>query len=308
MAAVTITWDPTSPAGSTAISGGDDSIRVFKTGLVERLRNGGHQMQTAGATADTTDGRHCCGESNAAGSSELAGEFSVYAADKTTALYVFRDSTSAAATTAGNATGEFYAGALAIRTTGILKGATVEVSTLLKPAATADNGVQDNAIDIGVDATNRFRSLFLGSNAKIGGTLLVSGIATFTVQPVFSGGITVATQLYVNGGQRSAISINASGPVTLTTANRINLFSVISGGYSVNLPTAGGSNAGVEFYLTITAPSAGSAFVVTIDPSGAETINGTATLALRRQSAGDRYSCHIVSDSTNWQLISDMIA
>lgn len=316
MAAITITWNPVTPAGSDNIKDGDDVITAFKQGVSQRLANGGHAMPTiaSGATLVTTDGRHCAGESNTAGSAELAGEFNIYAADRTTVIAVFRGSTSAAATTAGNATGEFYTGALAIRTTGILKGATVEVSTLLKPAATADNGVQDNAIDIGVSATNRFRDLFLGRNAVVGGTLAVTGVATFTAAPVFSGGLSTtvltATTNVITGGVQAGVAVLTAG-ATLTAANCVVFGNVTGGGFTVVLPAAAGA-LGIHYFIQINRASGGSANTLTIDGDGGELIETTSgnatTWALRRLSSGDPYGAHIVSNGTSWELLNASIA
>ena len=311
MAAVNVTWNPSTPAGSDNINNGDDVITAFKQGLTERLRNGGHAMPAlgSGSTVIPTDGRHCAGESNASGSAEFAGELSIYAADRTTVIGTFRGSTSAAATTAGNATGEFFAGALAIRSTGIVKGATVEVSTILKPAATADNGVQDNAVDIGVDATNRFRDLFLGRNAKIGGTLLVTGIATFSATPVFSGGISgtvlTATTNVVTGGLQAGVTILTSG-ATLTAANYIVLCNVTGGGFTVLLPAVA-TSVGIIYHIRVAVAASGSGNLVTIDGNASEQIEGYSGLAttqsLKRSAVSDVYAMTIVSNGTVWEML-----
>ena len=95
--AITKVWNNSAPAGSDDAKNGDDEIRDFKVGLVERLRNGGHNMQTAGSTTVATDGRHMCGEEFDSGgaNSPLAGEFYIYAADGTTKVVTARDSTAA---------------------------------------------------------------------------------------------------------------------------------------------------------------------------------------------------------------------
>ena len=280
MAAINSTWDASVPLGSENAKNGDDRIRELKLNLVERLRNGGQRMPITGATTNTDDGRHCCGESNSAGSSELAGEFTIYGANGTTPIAIVRDSNSAAAVVAENASGEFFTGALAIRSTGIVKGATVEVSTLLRPAATADNKVQDNAVDIGVDTTNRFRDLFLGRNAKIGGTLNVTGIATFTAAPVFSAGvsgvssigatalsggtITCTTNAIYQGSQQTAVVNHATGAYTVLATDRM-IFFPLTGTVTLVLPSASIlTNIGRELWLNVT--SALTATIVSIYP------------------------------------------
>lgn len=99
MAAINSTWDETVPAGSEVPKNGDDRIRELKLNIRERARNGGHRMQTAGATTDAKDGRHCCGESAAAGSGEATGTFNIYAADGSTIIWTAGDSTATPAST-----------------------------------------------------------------------------------------------------------------------------------------------------------------------------------------------------------------
>jgi len=276
-------------------------------------------MPITGATTNTDDGRHCCGESNSAGSSELAGEFTIYGANGTTPIAIARDSNSAAAVVAENASGEFFTGALAIRSTGIVKGATVEVSTLLRPAATADNKVQDNAVDIGVDTTNRFRDLFLGRDAKVGGTLNVTGIATFTVAPVFSAGfsgvssigataisggtITCTTNAIYQGSQQTA-AVNASGAsYAVGATDRFVFINLTLAVCTIALPDATlSANVGRELWFVVVDAVASAINRADLDPNGAQTINGLGAgvpLAISLKTNAMR-SAHIVSNGTSW--------
>lgn len=96
--AVTETWDATKPADSRDPKLGDDDIREFKRTMREIARNGGHVFPTSDPTsAAATWGRHSCGEEFDFGGagSPLAGEFYIYAADKTTKIATFADSTAA---------------------------------------------------------------------------------------------------------------------------------------------------------------------------------------------------------------------
>lgn len=96
MAAITIVWEPATPPGSEALNNGDNRITEFKTGLSERLRNGGHQWSTLASSTDQEDGRHVCGTAFAAGATgALAGEFYIYAADGSTVIATIGDSTAA---------------------------------------------------------------------------------------------------------------------------------------------------------------------------------------------------------------------
>ena len=104
MPAISSTWDETVPPGSEALTNGEDRIREDKLCTRERLRNGGHRMQTSGATTDAKDARHVCNESNAAGSGEAVGTWNVYASDGTTIIFTIGDTTATPASTISAAT------------------------------------------------------------------------------------------------------------------------------------------------------------------------------------------------------------
>jgi len=296
MAAITTTWDATAPASSENAKNGAVRIQNVKAELVERLRNGGQRMQTSGATTDAKDGRHLCGESNAAGSTELAGEFTIYAADGTTAVAVFRDSTAATPS-------ELYLVANTLRTTGTVKGATINATSLIKPDT-------DAAVDLGITATNRFRDLWLSRNVEIGGTAHIIGIATFDAVPVFSAGSTfatlnVSTKFTNAGGQQNTIITHSSGTHTVLLTERIILCNVTSTSVIVQLPTAA-SAAGYDFIISILG-EAGSANIVAITPNGTEKISniaGPTTYNLVRNVAGDRCGVHLISNGSAWTVLS----
>jgi len=88
----------------------------------------------------------------------------------------------------------------------------------------------DNTYDIGASGATRFRDLFLARNASIGGTLSVTGVATFTTAPVFgtpvlvSAGrstkatVTIATATFTPNFDTAAdfeISLTSACPCTL---------------------------------------------------------------------------------------------
>lgn len=307
MAAVTISWNPESPAGSDAINAGDDVIIAFKQALSQRLRNGGHKMPAVGtgATLDTEDGRHTCGESTVAGSSETASEFNIYDLDSSTVVASFRGAAHATAPS------ELYLVANGLRTTGTVKAATINATLLIKPDS-------DAAVDLGVTATNRFRDLFLSRNAEIGGTLDVTGVATFIETPVFSGGVSgdvvTATTNVITGGVQTGVAVLVAG-ATLTAANCVVFCDVATagGGFTVALPPAAAA-LGIHYWIHINRASGGSAHAVIINPDGAETIENpdsppfAATLTLLRNTGGARYGVHIVSNGTQWELLNQNIA
>ena len=172
MAAIITPWDFTSPADTDPLSSGDDSIRAFKLAIMERLGNGGHtvQLYSGSPTTITTDGRHCAGAALAAGASELAGEFVIYASDKSTALVTFRDSTAAAPS-------EVALGALKIKTTGAVNtGALTVAGALTIGGDTAAQGSiipsTHNAYDLGSTGFLRgWRNLYVAGYGKILGQI-----------------------------------------------------------------------------------------------------------------------------------------
>ena len=317
MAGITTTWDIAVPAGSEDPKNGDNRICELKTSLEEIFRNGGHRL-VAGPSTDLKLGRHVCDEEFASGGSgtPLTGEFYIYAKDGTTRIVVVRDSTAASASqfditglqlkgTGGLAvTGTASLGAttamsLITTTTANIGGAMsvtgqTTVSDLIKPNA-------NNTIDLGVDTTNAWRDLFVARNAKIGGTLAVTGVATFTAVPVFNGGITVATSFTLSGASQvtGITTQNASGSYSVVATDRLILCTHTSGTLTVNLPAAA-SSTGRELWIAIGVYTGTG--VVTIDGNGAEQVHGAASFSLNRTAGSGARAAHIVCDGTAWHI------
>lgn len=290
MAAITTTWDPASPAGSDNIKDGDDSIRTFKVGLTERLRNGGHQWQTAGATTDTTDGRHCCGESNAAGSAELAGEFNIYAADTTTVLATFRDSTAATPS-------ELYLGANKLRTTGNVTAATGTFSGAVSTGALTTTGAikpaTDDLYDLG-DATHRYQDAWFSGVVTFSGSVVHNASEQFNAQ-------LIAGALFSMRDASTSNYRNATAASTILGASDRIVLGKITGNSTVTLPTSTG-NDGRELWITIaTVTVATQKF--TIVPNGTDTVIGTTSLELGVQSGNTR-GVHLICNGTNWSVLT----
>lgn len=293
MAAITVTWDPTTPAGNSNIKDGDDTVRTFKTGLVERLRNGGHQMQTAGATTDATDGRHCAGESNAAGSSELAGEFNIYAADTTTVIGTFRDATAATPS-------EWFAGSLKIRTTGNLTAATGTFSGAVTTGAlTAAGHIKpstDAIYDLG-DATHRIRDSWFT------GTVTFSGAVVHNAAETFNAAVTFAYATY------TATQDIASGTTALAAGARV-VFGKLTATATLTLPAMSGQ-AGREIFVCIATNTNDAVNTLVIDPNGTDPINNVAsgTLTLRTNAGTSTRSVHLICDPVaGWYSVAYAIA
>jgi hypothetical protein len=76
-------FDPATPPGTEAISGGDDRIRSVKTAVRERAERGGHYwpIAVAGPVPSNDTGKHCCG-ADPQGDTK---QFIVYEDDRVTA-------------------------------------------------------------------------------------------------------------------------------------------------------------------------------------------------------------------------------
>jgi len=317
MPAVTITWDPTSPAGSDALNAGDDAIRAGKTSFAERARNGGHSWDTtSGPTVTVTDGLHCCGVNFTASGSESAHEFRIYDTDKTTTLVSFRGASFAATPS------EAFFGANKVRTTGNVTAATGTFSGAVSTGALTTSTIvasgivapeANNTRDLGIDTTGAWRDLFVARNAKIGGTLLVTGIATFTAVPVFSAGVTFSSLAIFSAGatMNGTLTVNDKSfspisPLSTTRAVASNervIGATLTGNITLTLPAAASSN-GRELWISII--SAGTSLqTVTIDGNASETIDGNLTIDLRQTIGTGRYNgVHIICDGSNWTILS----
>lgn len=88
--AITATWTPSIPTGSSDRRTIPTNMRDLKSAIAERNLAGGHIQETT-ATLDPYAGRHSCGvEYAAGGTSALANEFYIYDTDKTTKIMTVR--------------------------------------------------------------------------------------------------------------------------------------------------------------------------------------------------------------------------
>lgn len=154
------------------------------------------------------------------------------------------------------------------------------VSGTIAGTATFSGGVTLTAPTINACTTSGTWS----GNSTFSGNLTLSGANTYSGLSTRSSGIVVKTR-----------ATNAT-TVTHATTDEVILASGASGACTVNLVTAIG-NTGLR--LTVVKSDSG-ANAVTLDGSGAQTINGAATLALAAQF--DRAT--IVSDGANWVRVA----
>ncbi len=147
------------------------------------------------------------------------------------------------------------------------------------------------------ETDNAITSITLDSTGKA----TVFGNGTYRLVIKDSDGATIGTydgmQYAVSSDTlNNVVSItNSDSPYTASTSNHTIQANATSGAITVNLPTAVG-NGGRTYYIKKT-DSSGNA--VTIDPNGAQTIDGSATVVLATQYA----NIFIESDGSNWTII-----
>lgn len=90
--------------------------------------------------------------------------------------------------------------------------------------------------------------------------------------------------------------VSATATYTMLDIDRLILANATSAALTVFLPTAAGREGGRVAVKKIDS----TANLVTIDPSGSETIDGSTTIALTQVNAVRE----MISDGTNWQLVS----
>ena len=107
--------------------------------------------------------------------------------------------------------------------------------------------------------------------------------------------LTSGTLSATGGGGASAITISAKTSAYTVVAGDLGaIINCTSGTFTVSLTAAATLGSGFNCWIWNTSTTAADA--ITIDPSGAETIDGRATLILRRGEG-----TQIVCDGTNWQ-------
>ena len=137
----------------------------------------------------------------------------------------------------------------------------------------------------------------LENGADLRGPLQVAGAAGTSGQVLTSAG-TGAVPTWTTpsgGGGASAITISAkTSAYTVVAGDLGTIINCTSGTFTVSLTAAATLGSGFNCWIWNTSTTAADA--ITIDPSGAETIDGRATLILRRGEG-----TQIVCDGTNWQ-------
>jgi hypothetical protein len=158
--------------------------------------------------------------------------------------------------------------------------------TVTSVAATAGTGISitgspitsSGTFSITNTAPDQVVSLTAGSNVTITGTY-----PSFTIASSGGGG----------GGGSSLTIDNKTAAYTIVTGDLGKVINCTSGTFTVSLTAA--ATLGSGFNVTIWNTSSTSTHVITIDPNGAETIDGSTTITLRLGEGTE-----IVSNGTNW--------
>ena len=146
-------------------------------------------------------------------------------------------------------------------------------------------GFNDGADTIGMNSANGQFSWFLGAgaiNSKI-------NVKTITASQVWTMPDATGTVALTSDIESHSL-INTA--VTTTFVNPNETINCTGGTFSVNLPTASGIQG--RLYVLVNSGTG----VITLDPNGAETINGNATITLAQY-----ISRTVQSDGTNWIII-----
>jgi len=120
-----------------------------------------------------------------------------------------------------------------------------------------------------------------------------------TVAPGSSGNVLTSdgtswTSAPASGGASAITISNKTGAYTVVSGDLGTIINCTSGTFTVSLTAAATLGAGFNCWIWNTSTT--SSHVITIDPDGAETIDGITTLILRRGEG-----MQIVCDGTNWQ-------
>lgn len=137
---------------------------------------------------------------------------------------------------------------------------------------------------------------FQGAGRTPNATAFLVGGSSFAVTSQARVGVRTASPnsaLHASGSVAFGLAILTSFPATLDETNHVALVDNAGAAVTVNLPTAAGIT-GRIYQIKLRGTG-----TLTIDPSGAETIDGAATHALATQ----YQSVTIVSDGTNWSVL-----
>jgi hypothetical protein len=192
--------------------------------------------------------------------------------------------------------GTDYSAGTSALTTGILKSTTSTGALTIAVAAdfpTLNQSTTGNATTA-TTATN----LASGSAGTIpyqsaSGTTAMLAVGT-TGQVLTSNGAAAPTWATASGGGATKTISNKTGAYTIVSGDLGTIINCTSGTFTVSLTAA--ATLGAGFTCTIWNTSATVGDAITIDPNAAETIDGVATLILRRGEGLD-----IVCDGTSWQ-------
>lgn len=117
-------------------------------------------------------------------------------------------------------------------------------------------------------------------------------MSTTTANLLFGtvGLLVTSTGNYIKGGVKYSVA-TASANFTLNDDNHV--LNCTANTFTVTLPTAGAGRTGKQYIIKNSGTG-----IITVDPNGAETIDGDATITLNQYE-----SITIISNGTNWMII-----
>lgn len=147
---------------------------------------------------------------------------------------------------------------------------------------------------LGIAAGGTGAATLTANNVLLGnGTSAVQAVAPSTSGNVLTSNGTTWVSTTPSGGSTLVIS-NISAAYTVVAGDAGKIINCTAGTFTISLTSA--ATLGSGFNVTIWNTSATATDAITIDPSGAETVDGSATLVLQRGEG-----MQIVCDGTNWQ-------
>jgi hypothetical protein len=262
---------------------------------------------TSVAGTGTVSGLTLTGTVTGSGNLTLGGTLSLTSGDVTSALgFTPYNATNPSGYITSSGTAANVSGTVAIANGGTGQTTRQAAMDALAGAVTSGQYLRGDGTDVVMSAIQAADVPTLNQNttgtaANVTGIVAVANGGTGTATP----GLVAGTNITVSGSFPNQTINAAGGSSTLTINNKTAAYTVVagdlnkiinctSGTFTVSLTTA--ATLGAGFNVTIWNTSSNPAHNITVDPNGAETIDGAQSIVLR---TGE--GTQIVCDGTNWQ-------
>jgi hypothetical protein len=161
-----------------------------------------------------------------------------------------------------------------------------------------------NQFDVGTLQYKGTGGLAVTGAAGFGNTT-VTGTITATGTIIASAAATVAANLGINGGNTSGITTIGDANYTALATDRVIVWNLNVTNRTLTLPAAA-ANSGREYFVVCMGAGA-LGRTLTIDPNGAELINGALNMALVPTLLGEAgvVAVHIICNGTAWYVLGD---